>query len=113
MPLPEADELRDDLRCLLRKLAGIDGKSFRQLTLNYRNRANHQITPYLEIGERFAFASMEEDGIEGFTLGVEKAISMSDLVTPLKEQHSQCCEAVKALWQIILRFQVGWVTSFS
>ena len=108
VPSEKIQGLKDELALLIERLSAIDGDTFRQATLNYRNRANHQTTPYLEIGERFAFAPIAEDGVKGFTFGVEKAITIADLIAPLEVQHNYCRDAVKALWSVILGLKMAW-----
>ncbi len=92
-------------------LTEIDGKAFRETTNNYRNRANHGITPNIEIGQMMAFGSMSGEGFEGFTFGVERAIKIDTLIQPLVEQHRNCMIASEAFIPVIAKFRENWRAS--
>lgn len=94
--------IKDPLDRFISKLEQIDGAEFRRVTMNYRNRANHQIAPNIEYGERLVFAPLAGKGFEGFSFGVEHAIRLSDLIEPLKRQHSECCVVYKAIWDVVI-----------
>ena len=96
------------IQSFVQTLSEIDGKSFRDTTSNYRNRANHGITPYIEIGERMAFAPMPGKAVEGFTFGVEKAIKLNALIDPLIEQHANCSSSMKAFLPVVVNFRKLW-----
>lgn len=85
---------------LIEQLTKIDDEEFRQSTGNYRNRANHQITPYIEYGERLSFARLSGDGFEGFSFGIEQALKLAGLVQPIKLQHRACCEVFAKFWSL-------------
>lgn len=103
--------LRSEIESSIQTLTEIDGKSFRETTSNYRNRANHGIAPYIEIGERMAFAPMSGTGFEGFTFGVEKAIRLNTLMEPLVEQHANCTNSMKAFLPVLMSFRERWRTA--
>ncbi|MBK8467284.1 MAG: hypothetical protein IPL32_15810 [Chloracidobacterium sp.] len=101
LEVPEPS-IKDPLGRFISKLEQIDGDEFRQVTMNYRNRANHQIAPNIEYGERLVFAPLSGKGFEGFSFGVEHAIRLCDLIEPLKQQHSECCLVYKAFWDVVI-----------
>lgn len=95
--------VNNSLETFLKELTEINGEDFRSATLNYRNRANHQIAPGIEFGERFTFTPLIGDGFEGFEFGVEYPIRLSDLIGSLKRQHDASCRAFRAFWDLVVQ----------
>lgn len=107
----ENGELRVLAERLSEAITEIDGENYRAATNNYRNRANHQITPNLEIGERFAFAPMSGEGIEGFSFGVERSLKLEQLLGPLVEQHESCRHVCHNFLEVLTAFRSHWRTT--
>jgi hypothetical protein len=95
--------VNNSLETFLKELTGINGEDFRSATLNYRNRANHQIAPGIEFGERFTFTPLIGDGFEGLEIGVEYPIRLRDLIGSLKHQHEVCCRTYKTFWDVVVK----------
>lgn len=100
IPSVEIIGARSEYNKLVQAVAEIDAEDFRKVTDNYRNRANHQITPCLEIGERLVFQEFADKKSKGYSFGIEKSLKLSDLIDPLIEQQQRCRTATDNLWTL-------------
>lgn len=100
---------RSEYNKLVQAVREIDGEEFRRATDNYRNRANHQITPYLEIGERLVFKKFADNESKGYSFGIEKALKLNELIDPLIGQHQRCRKAIDNFWALCECIHQRWI----